>query len=245
MEHRDKNIRPAPADPQARAAALGAFRLFCDLDPDSLADLAQGLHHCHWPAGTLIFSRGDAGDHLLAITAGRIRLSLSSAQGREIVLTTLGPGEVLGEIALVDGHPRSADATAMQETTCLALSRARFEAVALRRPEVGLALARHLALHVRRTNFQMESIALYDLQARLVRFLLYALSREAGSGVHRRLALDLSQSEIAAILGASRPKINLAFGTLTAAGAVRRDGMALICDVRLLERLAEGDMPPP
>ena len=245
MDHRNKNLCPAPADPQARAAALGGFQLFRDLDADSLADLAQGLHHCHWPAGTLIFSRGDAGDQLLAIIAGRIRLSLSSAQGREIVLTTLGPGEVLGEIALVDGHARSADATAIHETTCLALSRARFEAVARRRPEVGLALARHLALHVRRTNFQMESIALYDLQARLVRFLLYALAREAGQGPQRRLALDLSQSEIAAILGASRPKISLAFGALAATGAVRRDGSTLICDVELLEQMADGDVPPP
>lgn len=242
MDHRDITI---PADPQARAAALRAFRLFCDLEPDSLADLAQGLRHCHWSAGALIFSRGDAGDHLLAVISGRIRLSLSSAQGREIVLTTLGPGEILGEIALVDGHARSADATAVHDTTCLSLSRQRFEAVARRRPDLGLALARHLALHVRRTNFQMESIALYDLQARLVRFLLYALSREAGKGSHRRLSLDLSQSEIAAILGASRPKINMAFGALAAAGAVTRDGAALICDAELLARMADGEMPPP
>lgn len=228
----------------AHAHALRACRLFCDLGPDSLADLAAGLHMAHWPAGALIFSRGDAGDHLLAVTGGRIRLSLSNAEGREIVLTTLGPGEILGEMALLDGHPRSADATAMQETRCLILPRPRFEAVARRRPEVGLAMARHLARHLRRTNFQMESIALYDLQARLVRFLLYAVVQAPGEGRERRLDLGLSQSEIAAILGASRPKISLAFQALAATGAVRREGTTLICNVERLSGMADGDIPP-
>ncbi|HSF65084.1 MAG TPA: Crp/Fnr family transcriptional regulator, partial [Paracoccaceae bacterium] len=225
--------------------SLAQFAPFTGLDPASLDDLTRAARPRTWPAGALVFSRGDDGDHLLAVCRGRIRLSLSSARGREIVLRTLEPGDILGEMALLDREPRSADATAVEPTTCLVLPRAGFEAVATRRPDVGMALARHLCALLRRTNFQMESIALYDLQTRLVRFLLSLIDQmpEAGTSGERRLALRLSQGDVAAILGATRPKVNLAFQTLLATGAVRRDGDALICDLAALSRLAEGDTP--
>lgn len=198
----------------------------------------------HWGTGQLIFSRGDAGDHMFAILRGRIRLVLSSPRGREIVLRTLGPGDILGEMALIDGEPRSADATAAEETACLVLNRARFETVAHQRPDVGMAMARHLSNHLRRTNFQMETIALYDLQTRLVRFLLHTLAHtpDTGRGNLRRVTLGVSQTDVSAILGASRPKISQAFQALLAAGAIRRDGDALLCDMAALTDLSEG--PP-
>ncbi|MES2539841.1 MAG: Crp/Fnr family transcriptional regulator [Pseudomonadota bacterium] len=225
--------------PQAR---LQSFPIFSALSAESLADLAQGMREQHWGAGKLIFSRGDAGDHMYAIFTGRIRLVLSNSKGREIVLRTLGPGDILGEMALIDGEPRSADATAAEDTTCLVLPRARFEAVAQLRPDVGMAMARHLSNHLRRTNFQMESIALYDLQTRLVRFLLHTLSHtpDAGQGNQRRLTLGVNQTDVSAILGASRPKISQAFQALIAAGAIRRDGDVLLCDVAALTDLCEG-----
>lgn len=195
-----------------------------------------------WSAGQLIFSRGDTGDHLFAILRGKIRLALSNARGREIVLRTFGPGEILGEMALIDGEPRSADATAAEDTTCFLLSRSRFEAVANLRPDLGMAMARHLSTHLRRTNYQMESIALYDLQTRLVRFLLHSVAQSpdrTGDNL-RRLTLGVSQSDVSAILGASRPKISQAFQALIAEGAIAKDGPALLCNVSVLSALAEG-----
>ncbi|MDP3194638.1 Crp/Fnr family transcriptional regulator [Tabrizicola sp.] len=221
---------------------LQSFPIFSALSAESLAELAQGMREQHWGPGQLIFSRGDAGDHMLAILAGRVRLVLSSARGREIVLRTLGPSDILGEMALIDGEPRSADATAAEATTCLVLPRARFEAVAERRPDIGMAMARHLSSHLRRTNFQMESIALYDLQTRLVRFLLHSLAHtpDTGQGNQRRLTLGVNQTDVSAILGASRPKISQAFQALIAVGAIRRDGDAYLCDVAALTDLCEG-----
>jgi CRP-like cAMP-binding protein len=223
-------------------SGLRAFPIFAGLSEDSLADLAQGMQQRRWGPGQLVFSRGDQGDHMFALLTGRIRLVLTSARGREIVLRTLLPGDILGEMALIDGEPRSADATAAEETTCLVLTRARFESVALRRPDVGMALARHLSAHLRRTNFQMESIALYDLQTRLVRFLLHTLAHTpvAGTEKLRRLTLGVNQTDVSAILGASRPKVSQAFQALLATGAIRRDGDALLCDVAALEDLSEG-----
>jgi CRP/FNR family cyclic AMP-dependent transcriptional regulator len=238
----------APTDRLGKAcapaglAALRAFPIFSSLSDESLADLHKGMREQRWSAGQLIFSRGDTGDHLYTILAGRIRLALSNARGREIVLRTLGPGEILGEMSLIDGEPRSADATAAEDTTCLVLPRLRFEAAARQRPDVGMALARHLSSHLRRTNFQMESIALYDLQTRLVRFLLHSLSHapDTGEGNLRRLTLGVSQTDVSAILGASRPKISQAFQALLATGAIRRDGDALVCDMTRLTALCEG-----
>lgn len=225
-----------------RLDVLRSFSIFSALSPDSLCALAEGMREQRWGAGKLVFSRGDAGDQMFAILTGRIRLALSNARGREIVLRTLGPGDILGEMALIDGEPRSADATAAEDTTCLVLTRARFEAVAADRPDVGMAMARHLSSHLRRTNFQMESIALYDLQTRLVRFLLHTLAHtpDVGEGNERRLTLGVSQTDVSAILGASRPKISNAFQSLLASGAIRRDGSAFICDVAALTALAEG-----
>lgn len=227
----------------AHLSALRSFPIFSALSDDSLGDLAQGMREQRWGAGKLVFSRGDQGDHMFAILTGRIRLVLANARGREIVLRTLGAGDILGEMALIDGEPRSADATAAEETTCLVLPRARFEAVAQKRPDVGMALARHLSSHLRRTNFQMESIALYDLQTRLVRFLLHTLAHTPGAGIgnQRRLTLGVSQTDVSAILGASRPKVSQAFQALLASGAVRKDGTVLLCDVDALTALAEGD----
>jgi CRP-like cAMP-binding protein len=103
-------------------------------------------------------------------------------------------------------------------------------------------MARHLSSHLRRTNFQMESIALYDLQTRLVRFLLHTLAhtQDTGHGNQRRLTLGVSQTDVSAILGASRPKISQAFQALLSSGAIRRDGDALLCDVAALTALSEG-----
>lgn len=234
-----------PDTAETRLRALRGCRLFAGLQPETLAGLSRAMLPMRWPAGTLVFSRGDPGDVLMAISRGRIRLSLASPQGREIALNTLGPGDVLGEMAVLDGQPRSADATALADTTCLILTRPRFEELSRRHADLGLALARHLVAHLRQTNFQMESIALYDLQARLVRFLLHALARAPGKGPQRRLRLDLHQGEIAAILGASRPKINLAFGALTQSGAIRREGSMLVCDIDILSRLSEGEPAAP
>ena len=226
-------------------AALPGFPLFAALDPASRADLAEGMRLRTWSAGSLIFSRGDDGAHLLALREGRIRISLSSARGREVVLRNLGPGDILGEMSLIDGQPRSADATAVQDTTCLVLPRQRFDMIAARRPDIGLALARHLCALLRSTNFQMESIALHDLLTRLVRFLLYVIDQTptSGAGPVRRVTLGLSQVEIAAILGATRPKVSQAFQTLLATGALHRDGDVLVCNVDELSLMAEGDAP--
>jgi CRP-like cAMP-binding protein len=237
--------RPASAPAFDSARALSGFALFAGLEPASLAALAGVTRRQSWGAGALIFQRGDEGSHMLAVLSGRIRLSLSTAQGKELVLRHLGPGDVLGELALVDGQPRSADAAALEPVSALVIQRAPFLGIAGRDPGLGLALARYLCAMLRQTNFQMESIALYDLQMRVVRFLLFSLRQIHGAALPDRavLTLALNQSELSAVLGASRPKINQVLQGLAAAGAIRREGDQVVCLCARLLELSETSDP--
>jgi CRP/FNR family transcriptional regulator, cyclic AMP receptor protein len=222
-------------------AALSDFPIFAAVRAEGIAALSAAVTRRSWPAGSMIFQRGDAGDHLLAIRRGRVRLSLSSPQGREVVLRAAGPGEVLGEMALIDGLPRSADAFAAQDTECLVLSRSGFQAVAQRYPDVPMAMAQYLCSLLRSTNHQLESIAMYELQARLARFFLYLLKQKHGEDIPPAPTLrhGLNQSDLSAILGASRPKVNQALQALVSLGTIRPEGEALLCDLRMLRQLAQ------
>ena len=239
MEQTDEHTKMTPAATGGRT--LSDFPIFAAMQADSIAALSAAVTRRSWTTGAMIFQRGDAGDHLLAIRRGRVRLSLSSPQGREVVLRAIGPGDILGEMALIDGLPRSADAHALQDTDCLVLSRAGFHAVAQRHPEVSLVMAQHLCSLLRSTNYQLESIAIYDLQARLARFFLFLLEQKHGQDIPPAPEIQhgLNQSDLSAILGASRPKVNQALQALMSLGAIRREGTALVCDLPMLRHFAQ------
>lgn len=219
---------------------------FAGLDADTISALAARATRKAWDRGTVLFQRGDTGDYLLALTTGRVRLSVSTPLGKELVLRHMGAGEVIGEFALIDGEPRSADATVVEPSSGVVLYRDSFLQVAETRPQLGLALARHLCRQLRGTNFQMETIALYDLRARVARFLLFALREQHGrrdlprSG-QLRLKFALNQSELALLLGASRPKVNQVLQALTTEGVLEREGEELVCDLLRLHEAS--DMP--
>lgn len=222
---------------------IDTFAIFAGLDGSSLEDLSAAVTSRSWPSGATIFQRGDFGDYLLLVRSGRVRLSLSNPQGREIVLRTLGPGDVLGEMAVIDGLTRSADATALEPTEALILTRDRFRAVADRHLDVALSLARYMSSLVRHANYQMESIALYDLRTRLARFLLAAVIQRHGPTppAMADIRLGMNQSDLSAALGASRPKVNVALKELAEDGIVTRTGDALVCDTARLRSAADQD----
>ena len=227
--------------PKELAPALGEFEIFSALSQQSLSALSTMAGRKSWAAGTTIFLRGDQGDYLLALTAGRVRLSLASPTGRELVLRHVGPGEIIGELALIDGEPRSADAVAVEQTTAIVVPRARFQAAADTDPALAMSVARYLASLLRNTNYQMESIALYDLRLRLIRFILLTINQVYGDspGLAPVLRLGLNQTDLSSVLGASRPKVNMALQALIAEGALARDGEKLVCDLALLQEILD------
>jgi CRP/FNR family cyclic AMP-dependent transcriptional regulator len=220
-----------------------SFPIFEDFSKDLIAEISTLAQYRKWPGGTVIFQRGDDGNYMILVAEGRIKLSLITAQGKELSLRHIEPGALLGEMAVLDGAPRSADATASIATEGYVIGKTEFNSFISRNLEASAAVMRYLCRRLRETTEQLETIALYDLDARVARFLLATLRQIHGEDLpgEASLQMGLSQTEIAGVLGASRPKINRAILSLEEAGAIRRHGGVIICRTTKLTAIAEPD----
>jgi CRP-like cAMP-binding protein len=216
-----------------------AFPLFGDLAADDIAAVRQLLRRRQFNAGATVFQRGDSADDVYLITSGLLRISVGSADGRELAFRVVGPGEMVGEIGVLDGSRRSADVTALRQSVVLGLGRSALQRLLATRPAIASGIIRFLCARLRDTSEQLEALALQRIETRLARLLLrLALAAEPVRG-EVELTLDLSQGEIATLIGASRPKVNIAFSELEQHGAIRRNGRKLRCHIEALEQLAE------
>ena len=226
-------------------ARLAALPLFAGLSPDALLPLAAAMREKALAPGELLCGRADPGDHLFVVIEGRLRVSVVSAEGRELSMRIAGAGDMVGEIAVFDGGPRTTDMTAIAPTRVSALAAETFFAAFDRHPRIARNALKMLCGRLRDTTSQLETIALYPIEQRLARLLLVALRDTAATpGRRTALALDLSQTEIAQLLGATRSKVNVALGKLEQAGALRRTSDRLFCDRGLLERFADSENAP-
>ena len=149
---------------------------------------------------------------MMAVLGGRVRVSAVSSDGREITLNVISPGEIFGEIALLDGKPRSADATAIEETTLLVVERRHFLPFLKQNDDLYLRLLAVLCDRLRSTSMALESIALLDLPGRLARLLLKLAGdygRPAPGGV--RIDVKLSQRDLATLVASTRESVNKQF----------------------------------
>src|SRR5450631_2518649 len=220
-------------------ALLGQTELF---GPLSLADreaIAKRMHPVSFVPGQLVFSRGDDGHELYLVLEGRIRLSVLTAEGRELALAHAVIGDLFGEIATLDGGKRTAGATSITASRALSLTRAALADLMAVRPRIVEAIVRFLCQRLRRTDDKLEAIALQSIEVRLARFILAAIERPGlptlpatGNAIAR---LGISQGELGLLLGATRSKVNGALSALEGSGAIQRDGDRLICDVGLLK----------
>lgn len=222
------------------ASLLAQTELFCKLPADSVAQLASRFHSVKFKRGQTVYERGDAGNALHLIGSGRIRFSVVSADGRELSVRMAKPGDIIGEIAVLDRQPRTATAVALTAVTAHSLSRTEFDRLMLQEPQLARNAIDFLCQRLRDTTEQLELIALYPVEVRLARFLLIALKgQNSRSGRRIPLELGFSQGELAQLLGASRPKVNIALGILEQAGAIGRTSDRLFCDPAILARIAE------
>lgn len=179
------------------------------LPDDDLAWLAGRTRARQYRAGTTIFHREDPGTTLHIITSGLVKLVLASPEGREVTVGVLDAGDFFGELALLDGGSRSASAVALEATETLTLDREPFVAILGRHPQVATGLLAVLGERLRRTDELIQDILFLDLPGRLAKQLL-ALAEERGvptaAGV--RIELRLSQSDLAAMIGATRESVN-------------------------------------
>ena len=227
------------------AELLSASELFSTLEAEDRAQCAAKFREARLAKGEMLFARGDPGTHLYIVSEGRVRLAVASAEGRELSFQVVGPGDLFGEISVLDGQQRSAEATALGPTVLYSLERSEFGRLRSANPRISDAVIAFLCLRLRNVSDKLENIALYPLEVRLAKFLLAALrGRPSHPGGRIALELQYSQSELALLLGASRPKINMALGSLESAGAVRRTSDRLFCDPSKLAAIAQGDDLP-
>ena len=190
----------------------------------------------------MLFRKGDPGDSLYVVLAGRISIGTTSEDGKEVVLNVLGRGEVFGEIALLDGKARTADATAMAESNLLVLDRKDFMPFLESHPEVAARLIAVLCERVRWVSQSYEDALFMDLPARLAkRLLLLAETHgEPAGGTGTRIEFPLSQQELAKMAGVSRESVNKLLRAWQTQGLIAHDhSHVTILDEARLRRLVE------
>lgn len=191
----------------------------------------------------VIFNKGDPGDGLLAILDGRVKIGTISAEGKEITLNILGPGDIFGEIALIDGRDRTAHAIAMTRTDLLFLRRDDFMAFLQRNPELTTRLLIILCERIRWVSEIVEDNMFLDLPGRLAKKLL-GLARNFGDARPHgtRIALKLSQTDLAELIGMTRESVNKQLKTWQEEGLIAWDrGYVTIHDMDGMGRLAVTD----
>jgi CRP-like cAMP-binding protein len=157
--------------------------------------------------GASIFRRGDAGDTMMRVKDGRVRISIGDEDGRELTFAILGPGHMFGEIAVIDGRGRTADATALDACIVQIVHRRDFLAFLERNPQIAVRLLQILCERVRQADRICENLAFVDLEGRLA-WLLLDLARSLGAGNGREFRLNMSQEEMGRLVMASREAVN-------------------------------------
>jgi CRP-like cAMP-binding protein len=222
---------------------LGRTPLFGSLDEADRRAVADEMREVSFEQSQVIFARGDAGREIFLVVSGRVRISVLTAEGRELSFAHAEAGSIFGEIAMLDGGPRTADATAVGKVVALSLSKPAFKRLIDTRPVVGDAVIRFLCTRLREADQQLEAIALYPIEGRLARFFLAAARQKSPGTKDGRVTVDLpiSQSELGLLIGASRPKVNTALSLLESSGALERSGSSFICDIEELQSIAGGE----
>jgi CRP/FNR family transcriptional regulator len=216
---------------------LATVPLFTALGDDTAAVLASALTTRAVVRGHVVFSEGDTGDRLFIVIEGKVKISRAANDGRENLLTVLGPGEMFGELSLFDPGSRTATATAVTESTLASLDHDDLRPLLLDQPAVAVQLLRALAQRLRRTNEAMADLVFSDVPGRVAKALLDLAEKfgdDESDGV--RVRHDLTQEELAQLVGASRETVNKALADFASRGWLRLEGKSVVILDR--ERLA-------
>jgi CRP/FNR family cyclic AMP-dependent transcriptional regulator len=222
-------------------AALQCMPLFRDLAPEDLAALATTVRTQHYRRGDIIFRQGDPGDGLYVVLSGRVRIWTTGDGGGEAILATLRPNEFFGALALLDGAPRSASATAVEATETLTVPRERFRQLIDVDPAIRDHVIVQLTNEIRRLTTHVEELHFLDIAGRLAARLVRLAEEQGAPASGEEITLDgpITQGELAAMVGSTRQSVNKLLGWLVDDGLVRLDRDAIvILDLPGLRRAA-------
>jgi CRP-like cAMP-binding protein len=227
--------------PGSAVEALERVQLFAGLDRATLERLAAGLRTRRFRRNEVLFHQGDPGDSLFIVTSGAVKILLPSEEGDEAILATVRAGAFFGELALLDGAPRSATAVALEPTETLVLPRDRFRLLIDTEPASRDALLAALATELRRLTDHVEELHFLDMTGRMAARLV-RLARASGvAGPDGSIQLDgpYTQGDLASMIGATRQSVNKLLGQFVDDGLIRMDKDAIvIVDLAGLERTA-------
>ncbi len=203
------------------ASPLARHALFAELSPADLRALSAHLRRRRCAKGQIIFAQADPGASLFVLESGFVKVVLASPDGKELVLNAFGPGDVFGELALLDGEPRSADAVAQEDCQLLVLQRDDFVRFLEERPRVAVSLLAVLSRKLRHTTQQVQDVAFLDVPTRLAKALL-ELAEAQGRPLAGGRALRVTQSELAGMIGAARESVSRWLTFYEGQGLIRR-----------------------
>ena len=224
MPHEEEVVRRAP--------------LFTALDETAAVSLRASMDTVKIAKGSILFKEGDDGEHLYVIVDGKLKLGTSSRDGRENLLSILGPGEMFGELSLFDPGPRTSTATAVTDAKLLSLGHEKVIPWLKQHPEVSLQLLTRLSQRLRRTNEAVGDLVFSDVPGRVAKALI-DLGDRFGKTTPEGLLVnhDLTQEELAQLVGASRETVNKALADFAGRGWLKLDGRSvLIADVERLSK---------
>ena len=226
MTHKDDDpiIRKAP--------------LFSALDDQAALELRQSMVALKLNKGQVLFKEGQEGDRLYVVVHGKIKLGTTSGDGRENLLSILGPGEMFGELSLFDPEPRTSTATAVTDARLVSLAHEAVIGLVTSNPQTSLELLRRLAQRLRKSNEILADLVFADVPGRVAKAIIdlgerFGVQKEDGLHVNH----DLTQEELAQLVGASRETVNKALADFAARGWVKLEPRAvLVIDVERLSR---------
>ncbi|MGV0739249.1 Crp/Fnr family transcriptional regulator [Mycobacterium syngnathidarum] len=217
---------------------LARAGIFQGVSPDAVAALVRQLEPVTFRRSEVVFTEGEPGDTLYIITSGKVKIGRKSVDGRESLITLMGPSDMFGELAIFDPGPRTSTVTALTEVKAVVMSRAVLRSWIADRPEIAEQLLRVLARRLRRTNDNLSDLIFTDVPGRVAKQLLY-LAQRFGSRDGNALRVDheLTQEEIAQLVGSSRETVNKALSDFAQRGWIRVQGRTILIDNA--ERLAK------
>ena len=219
---------------------LARAGIFQGVDPDAVQALIKDMETVTFPRGTTIFDEGEPGDRLYIIVDGKVKLARHAPDGRENLLSVMGPSDMFGELSIFDPGPRTSSAVCVTEVTAATMDSAMLKKWIDEHPEISQQLLRVLARRLRRTNASLADLIFTDVPGRVAKTLLQLANRfGTQEGGALRVNHDLTQEEIAQLVGASRETVNKALATFAHRGWIRLEGKSVvIVDTEHLARRA-------
>lgn len=203
--------------------------LFHGVEPGAVSALTEQLRTVEFPYGHVVFAEGDPGDQLYIIASGKVKIGRQTPDGRESLLTIMGPSDMFGELAIFDPGPRTSSAIAITDVRAVSMDRPALRAWIADRPEIAEQLLRVLARRLRRTNNTVTDMIFTDVPGRVAKQLLYLAQRfGTQDGDYLRVDHGLTQDEIAQLVGSSRETVNKALSDFTQRGWIQLESKRVI-----------------